>query len=148
MGRVFFEENVNDPFNTLDNVLQEYQDSNLSAIIVDFHAEATSEKKSLGHYADGRVSLFYGTHTHVATADEEILPQETAYITDIGMAGLKYSSLGMDFENIIKNFMLQTDLPKELPDHGLCIINGIFAKIDIKSKKAIEIQRVVDEVEV
>jgi len=148
MGRVFRHETLSEPFKALDTILNEHDLSTLHAVIVDFHAEATAEKKSLGHYADGRASLVVGTHTHVQTSDDYIMPKGTGYITDLGMVGIQHSSLGMDFENIVKNFLSDSTLPKIIHDHGHCIVNGIFAKIDVETRKTISIERIAEEVEV
>ncbi|OGF31532.1 metallophosphoesterase [Candidatus Falkowbacteria bacterium RIFOXYD2_FULL_35_9] len=149
-GQVFFplDEQVDNPFLTLDKILKEEKAEKPKIIIVDFHAEATSEKKGFGAYADGRVSLVFGTHTHVQTSDNYIMPKGTGYISDIGMTGIKHSSLGMDFENVISNFVHETTLPKQISTNGNCIVNGIFAKIDVESGQALDIQRIAEEVEV
>ena len=91
---------VSCPFQTIDTILQDYSDQNLDAIVIDLHAETTSEKQALGFYVDGRVSLLVGTHTHVPTADQRILPQGTAYVTDVGMVGPLNSVLGVKKEII------------------------------------------------
>ncbi len=103
IGRVFMGA-YEHPFNTADRVLDEVG-SEAHVIIVDFHAEATSEKKALGLYLDGRVSAVLGTHTHVQTADETILPKGTLYITDVGMVGAKNSVIGMNPEKAISGFL-------------------------------------------
>lgn len=148
IGQFYFEEKYANPFLTLDEILLKNQYKKPNIIIVDFHAEATSEKKSLGWYADGRVSLLVGTHTHVPTADAMILPKGTGYITDLGMVGIKHSSLGVDFENVLKNFLTEEHFPKIIKETGLCTINGIIAKIDIESGKTTKIKTVLDEVKV
>jgi hypothetical protein len=148
IGQTFFEDKYDNPFTAFDKILAETKNEKPSIIIVDFHAEATSEKKSLGFYADGRAGLFFGTHTHVPTADEDILPNGCGYITDLGMCGIKNSSLGLDFENIIKAFVTETKQPRILREHGLCTINGIFAKINIANGKTIKIQRLREEIEI
>ena len=96
MGRVFMKESLDCPFRTLDSILAQTGSEDLSAIIIDFHGEATSEKNCLGLYADGRVSAVVGTHTHIPTADNRVLPKGTAYSSDIGMVGLRDSSIGID----------------------------------------------------
>ncbi len=93
---VIFMENMACPFNTADQILQNLKNDGIKNIIVDFHAEATSEKRALGFYLDGRVSALFGTHTHVRTADGQILPQGSGYITDIGMTGAIQSVLGVE----------------------------------------------------
>ena len=110
-------------------------------IIVDFHAEATSEKCALGWYADGEASLVYGTHTHVLTADNRILPGGTGYISDIGMSGGFNGIIGMKKEAILEKFL--TSMPKkfEVCDENIRI-NGIEADIDDKTGKCLTINRV------
>ncbi len=148
IGEAFFRDDYANPFKTLDKIIKRQTKYKPQITILDFHAEATSEKKCIGEYADGRVSLVVGTHTHVQTADEQVLPKGTAYITDAGMVGLKHSSLGMDFKNILRNFLEDTAEPKLIPDHGHCIINGIFAKIYVDTGLAQSIERIAEEVTV
>lgn len=102
MGRVFMRDLLDDPFRLADVLIKEYADH---LIIIDFHAEATSEKRAFGFYVDGRVAAVIGTHTHVPTADAQILPKGTAYITDVGYVGPQQSVLGVDKDIIIQNFL-------------------------------------------
>jgi 2',3'-cyclic-nucleotide 2'-phosphodiesterase len=146
MGRVFIREDFEDPFSWADKILAKFKSQNLAAIIVDFHAEATSEKRALGFYLDGRVSAVLGTHTHVQTADEQILPQGTAYITDVGMVGARDSVIGLDKKIIIKNYLTQINEPGEIPETGWAVLNGVYLEIDPKTQKASKIQRVWKEV--
>jgi hypothetical protein len=99
---------VNCPFRALEAIAEEIG-RQTPVIIVDMHAEATSEKVALGHFMDGRVSAVFGTHTHIQTADEKILPKQTAYITDLGMTGPHDSVIGQNKENIVQRFL--TSLP-------------------------------------
>ncbi|MCP3979888.1 MAG: TIGR00282 family metallophosphoesterase [bacterium] len=105
MGRVFMGD-FEDPFRTADAILDEIGDQ-AHVILVDFHAEATSEKIALGWYLDGRVSGVFGTHTHVPTADARVLPGGTAYVTDVGMTGPYDSIIGVDREAALKRFLTQ-----------------------------------------
>jgi hypothetical protein len=148
IGRVFFRENFDCPFRAIDKILEEYKNENLAGIIVDFHAEATSEKNALGFYLDGRISALIGSHTHVQTADEKILDKGTAYISDLGFIGAKNSVIGLDKKIIIKNFLTQINEAGEIPEEGLCQINGIYLEINPKTKKAIKIERINTEIEV
>ena len=100
-GRIFLPA-IDDPFRTADGLLACVR---AKTIVVDFHAEATSEKRAMGWYLDGRVSAVVGTHTHVTTADEQVLPQGTAFITDVGMTGPHDGVIGMDRQGIIKRFL-------------------------------------------
>ncbi|MBL7960269.1 TIGR00282 family metallophosphoesterase [bacterium] len=110
-------------------------------IIVDFHAEATAEKMAFSYYVDGKVSAVLGTHTHVQTADERILPGGTAYITDVGMTGPHDGVIGMHKDAAIKKFILQTYFKFE-PSTGEGKFHGVFLKIDTQSGKAIYIERI------
>lgn len=148
LGRVFFKVNTDCPFRKLEQILEETKHERLDAIIVDLHAEVTSEKNSLGRYFDGKVSLIVGTHTHVQTADDQILPNGTAYITDVGFTGFKHGSLGVALESVMKNFLYQTPQTHEIPEHGICQVNGIFAIIKSENKLASHIERIQHEVEV
>jgi 2',3'-cyclic-nucleotide 2'-phosphodiesterase len=152
IGQVFLEdrveEKINNPFKKLDEILLETKYEKPSIILLDFHAEATSEKKSMGAFVDGKINLLYGTHTHVQTADEYIMPEGTGYITDVGMVGVQHSSLGMEFENIVRSFVSETKLPKIVPQHGLCLINGIFAKIKIGTGEVVSLERFTEYKEI
>ena len=117
------------------------QNSNIKIKIVDFHAEATSEKKALGYYLDGRVSVVFGTHTHVQTADEQILPNGTGYITDVGMCGPIDSVLGVDKDIIIKKMC--DNMPSRFETaNGPCMINGCIFEIDENTGKTLGVERV------
>ena len=138
-GTVYLENNLS-PFEVLDREIENAESEGAKIIIVDFHAEASSEKRALGFYADGRISALFGTHTHVQTSDEQILPNETGYITDIGMTGPYYSVLGITPENAI--YKMKTHLPVRFtnPD-GPCTIEGCLIEIDNKTGKTVHIER-------
>jgi len=110
-------------------------------IIIDFHAEATSEKIALGYYLDGKVSAVLGTHTHVQTADEKILDGGTAYITDIGMSGAENSVLGVKKEIIIEKFLTQLPLSHKVAT-GESILSAVEFEIDTKTRRALSIGRI------
>ncbi len=148
IGRVFFKENFDCPFQKLEQILNENKTQEFGAIIVDFHAEATSEKNTLSRYFDGQVSAVIGTHTHVQTADEQILKNGTAYITDAGMVGYKDSSLGVDLKNVVKQFFTQLPTAFELPESGTCQVDGVFVIIKPETGKAQKIERIKLDVEV
>ena len=137
-GRVFME-SLDCPFKKVTGILDEIHD-NADIIIVDIHAEATSEKLAFGYYFDGRVSAVLGTHTHVQTADERILPQGTAYITDLGMTGPVHSILGMDTNMVIKKFLTQQPVRLEV-SKGEAQLQGVVLKTSLDNKKATEIIR-------
>lgn len=128
------------PFKAADLIIQEMKNVT-KIIVVDFHAEATSEKIAMGWYLDGRVSLVAGTHTHVQTADEKILTNGTAYITDIGMTGPCNSVLGIEKGRVINKFISQMPVRFEVAK-GPAEINGIIADIDESTGKALKIQRI------
>ncbi|MBI2484467.1 TIGR00282 family metallophosphoesterase [Candidatus Uhrbacteria bacterium] len=142
MGRVFMKEHLACPFRTLDAILAEYKTKKPNAIIVDFHAEATSEKNTFGLYADGRVSAVLGTHTHVPTADERVLPDGCAYISDVGMVGLKNSSIGVEYAGIVQTFLTQMPGKFEVPETGLAILNAVLLDIDPATGKTRSIMRI------
>jgi len=109
-------------------------------IIIDFHAEATSEKIAFGYYADGKASAVIGTHTHVQTADEKVLPKGTAYITDVGMTGPSHSVIGIDVEQIIERFL--TNMPMRFETaKGEGIFSAVVIEIDEKTGRSTAIQR-------
>ena len=133
-----FMENSDNPFRCADELLKVID---TPVIIVDFHAEATSEKKAMGYYLAGRVSAVIGTHTHVQTADEQILGGHTGYITDVGFTGVKDSVLGIDKDVIIAR--LTTYYPqKHIYPDGVIRINAVIIRIDDKSGKCTGIERI------
>ncbi|WP_378952499.1 TIGR00282 family metallophosphoesterase [Pelosinus sp. sgz500959] len=140
LGRVFMPP-VDCPFRAVNQILTEIKDL-CEIIIIDFHAEATSEKAALGWYLDGKVSCVAGTHTHIQTADERILPQGTAYISDLGMVGPYNSILGVDREPVIQKFLtgLPTKFNVSMDDHTLFC--GIVLQIDDHSNKVSQIIRI------
>jgi len=144
IGRTFIG-NFDCPFRAMDQLLSELKDRQ-PVIIVDFHAEATSEKMAMGRYLDGRVSATLGTHTHIGTIDARLLPQGTAYITDIGMTGPIDSVIGDDTESVLRRFL--TMMPHRLSvGTGKTIFNAVLVGIDDESGKAISIERIDREVE-
>jgi metallophosphoesterase (TIGR00282 family) len=144
IGRTFMN-NFDCPFRAMDKLLDEVKDKP-SVIIVDFHAEATSEKMALGRYLDGRVSAVLGTHTHVGTIDAQVLPGGTAYVTDIGMAGPIDSVIGDDTESVLSRFL--TMQPHRLTvGKGKTMFNAVLVTVDDGSGKATGIERIYDEVD-
>ncbi len=139
-GRVFMS-NLDDPFEKADRLLASL-DPKVKVILVDFHAEATSEKQAMGFYLDGRVSLVVGTHTHVPTADERILPQGTAFQTDAGMTGPYESIIGMRVDKVLKRFQLQTPAPFEVAKHDVRLA-GTVVDVDEATGKARSIERLL-----
>jgi metallophosphoesterase (TIGR00282 family) len=127
-------------FETLDNILKEVKDCTVK--VIDFHAEATSEKRALGFYADGRISALFGTHTHVQTSDEEILPKGTGYITDVGMSGVIDSVLGVKAEVSIKRMKSKIPLKFEHAANGPCKMECIVFDINEIDGKTISLERI------
>ncbi len=137
-GRIFMASNE-DPFSTADRELASL-DPETKVILVDIHAEATSEKQAMGWHLDGRVSAVVGTHTHVPTADERILPNGTAYITDVGMTGPHDSVIGMEKGAIIKRFLDGLPARFEVAT-GDIQMNAVFIEVDSLSGRAVSIAR-------
>jgi metallophosphoesterase (TIGR00282 family) len=139
IGRTFMS-NYDCPFRAMDTLLSQLNPKP-KIIIVDFHAEATSEKVAMGRYLDGRVSAVLGTHTHVGTIDAQILPGGTAYVSDIGMTGPTDSIIGDDVDSVLQRFL--TMMPHHLSGgKGRPILNAIIVEIDENSGKATSIQRI------
>lgn len=138
-GRVFMHA-VDCPFRTAKKEVERLKEQT-DAVIIDFHAEATSEKIAFGHYMDGKVSAVIGTHTHVQTADETILNGGTAYITDAGMTGPAYSVIGVEIKQIIQKFL--TQIPQKFDTaKGDGVLSGVIVDIDDKNAGATAIQRI------
>lgn len=150
MGRVFFRETLDDPFRALDTILAELAEKKpeVKTIIVDWHAEATSEKYALAWHGDGRVSAVLGTHTHVPTADARIFPEGTAYVSDVGMVGAYHSMLGVEVEGPLAGFTTQLPQKFEIPESGKVQLNSVYLDIDESTGLARSIERVDREIEI
>lgn len=140
-GRTFLAPN-DDPFQKADELIAEAK-KETNIIFVDFHAETTSEKQAMGWYLDGRVSAVVGTHTHTQTADERILPEGTAYLTDAGMTGPYDGILGVEKDAVIKRFKTNLPVRFEVEEKGDIQLNGALVIIDKESGKAKEIKRIL-----
>ena len=138
-GRVFMPNHVDDPFRCVDRILREHG-QHTPVVIVDMHAEATSEKNAMGWYLDGRASAVFGTHTHIQTADERILPGGTAFITDVGMCGPFDSIIGIERELVIEGFLSQLPRKFEVAEANV-VLQGVVVGVDEKSGKARDIRR-------
>ena len=139
IGRVFMAP-LDCPFRTAANILNEVAEDGPRVVLVDFHAEATSEKQAMGWYLDGRVSAVVGTHTHVGTVDTRVLPSGTAYVTDVGMTGPMDSVIGSDSSAVLDRFL--TGLPNRLTvASGPVIMNSVLVEVDSESGKALSIDR-------
>ncbi len=139
-GRLFFKESLDCPFRKMDEILEAYEDENIDVVIVDFHAEATSEKVALGHYLDGRVTAVLGTHTHVPTADAKILPGGTAFISDVGMVGPYDSVISFDKEEAIKGWLTQMPFRFEFAK-GPVQVDAVLIEAVGKKKPAQKIEK-------
>jgi len=136
---------VHSPLTILEEIINGAKRKKVNAILVDFHAEATSEKRGLGWFADGKASLIWGTHTHTPTADLQIQPQGTGYITDLGMCGARDSVIGENKETVIESLKSKKPTMKhDLPEKGPAIIQGIYAEIE--NKKTIFVKQILEEV--
>lgn len=141
MGTVYMD-SLDCPFQIADKIIKDFEKN--SIIMVDFHAEATSEKRALGFYLDGRISGIFGTHTHVPTADNCLLPNGTGYITDLGMTGVIHSALGVKPEIIIEK--LTTKLPIKFENaNGPCKLDCAIFKINEQNFKAVDVKRLTIE---
>lgn len=138
MGNVYFSENLACPFETMDKVLKTVD---TKIIVVDFHAEATGEKGALAHYLDGKVSAVFGTHTHVQTADEQILPNGTGFITDVGMTGPQNSVLGIKSELIIEKLKGKLPVRFEVAQNPYKL-DAVVLDVDNSNGKCIGIERI------
>ena len=138
IGRVFMPGDYDDPFRAIDAALREVKDSRF--ILIDMHAEATSEKQAIGWYLDGRVTAVVGTHTHVPTADQRLLKRGTAYCSDAGMCGARNSVIGDEMDAVIGRFLSQ--LPTRLPSaDGTPVVNGLLIEADPDTGRATSIER-------
>ncbi len=148
-GQVFFEKqyrgSIGNPFFAFDEIYQaEAQKDDI--IIVDLHAEATSEKNAFAWHVDGRATIMYGTHTHIPTADTKIMPKGTAYQTDLGMTGAKDSVLGVKPENSLAVYLQQAKFKLEVPEQGPAIANALLVELD--GNKVIKLDRLQKEINI
>lgn len=140
MGTIYMEP-LDNPFSTIDRLIEDILPITKN-IFVDFHAEATSEKKAMGHYLAGRITGLFGTHTHVQTSDESILKEHTAYITDVGMCGAEMSVLGVKSEIAIAKMQYLAPV-KFIESTNPAFINCVVVEFDEKTGKAISIKRLI-----
>ncbi|TFJ94729.1 TIGR00282 family metallophosphoesterase [Lentibacillus salicampi] len=140
-GRTFLPA-IDDPFRKVDELIIQAR-KRTAIIFVDFHAEATSEKQAMGWHLDGKVSAVAGTHTHTQTADERVLPNGTAYITDAGMTGPYDAILGVDREAVLKKFFTSLPVRFEIDKKGRTQLNGLVVTVDEKSGSASKVERIL-----
>lgn len=147
MGKVFIDKAIISPFEVVDKILEANEKGEQAKIIVlDFHAETTSEKKAMAYYLDGRVTAVLGTHTHVQTADEEVMRGGTAYITDAGMAGIKDSILGCEQNAVLEQYTAGSAFKYKLAEEGEVEISGVIFDVDEKTGLARSIERVQERI--
>jgi len=143
LGQVFMKRPFDDPFSALDPVLRAHPPGGLAqAVVIDVHAEATSEKTALGLWCDGRASLVVGTHTHIPTADARVLPGGTAYLTDAGMCGDYDSVIGMDRDEPLRRFITGMAKGRFEPALGEATLSGVYAETDDRTGKAVRVAMV------
>ena len=142
-GQIYLEaQKASNPFLAADELINRARDDGANLIFVDFHAEATSEKRALGFYLDGRVTAVFGTHTHVQTADAQVLPMGTGYITDLGMTGVENSVLGVKKDIIISRLKDGSQTKFEHESEGDCALSGCIFDVDIKSGITTKVQTI------
>ena len=149
LGRVFMDVQDSDvsfglrcPFKEMDKILSLKEAKAANVILLDLHAEATSEKVAMGWYLDGRVSAMLGTHTHIPTADWKILPQGTAYLTDVGMVGPIDSVIGVKKEVIIEKFLNDSPIVFKIPEEGEVEVNGVYLETDDQTGQAKKFEKI------
>lgn len=141
-GQIYLERvNADNPFKCVDELVDRAKSDGVRFIFVDFHAEATSEKRAIGFYLDGKVSAVFGTHTHVQTADAQVLPKGTGYITDLGMTGVINSVLGVK-NDIIINRLKDNDMSRFEQASGECMLNGCIFDVDEKTGLTKAVKRI------
>jgi len=145
-GRIFMNQFVECPFRTVESLLI-FLKQKTKIIFVDFHAEATSEKNGMGYFLDGKVSGVVGTHTHVQTSDNRVLPNGTAYITDLGMCGALNSMIGMKKEPILQSFLSQMPVKFEVDLNPPALMCGVIIEVNPETGRATSIERlrIIDE---
>ena len=140
LGRLYMNTPGDNPFLAIEKILARLPE-HIKVIFVEMHAEASSEKVALGRFLDGKVSVVFGTHTHIPTADEEIFPGGTGYITDLGMTGPHESVLGRNIEPVVKSLVTQMPFQYSIASRDLRV-NGIIATVDSHTGKTLNIERI------
>lgn len=147
LGRVNMKDLVDCPFRTFDAILHA-QPQRPDITIVDYHGEVTSERNAFGWHADGRASVVYGTHTHIPTADQRILPKGTAFVTDVGMTGARDTIIGVDPETVLPGYLTGIGRRFVWPEVGMAWVHAIVADVDAATGRATHIERVSREVNI
>ncbi len=141
-GRAFINDVLDCPFKAIESLLT-FLRTKTDIILVDFHGEATSEKKTMGMFLDGRVSGVWGTHTHVQTADEMILPGGTSFITDVGSCGALYSVIGFEFKQVLQRFLIHHKFGKFIvEENGPMVLSGMIIEVDAETGKTVRVERI------
>ena len=143
-GRVFMKHALRSPFRMVERAVDEVEAAGADLVLVDVHAEATSEKQAMGYHLEGRAQAVVGTHTHVPTADTRVLPGGTAYVSDVGMTGGKESIIGFDKEDFMRLFLDRGTARIEV-SKGPAIFNAVVVELDVKGRRARNIERVYRE---
>lgn len=141
-GQVFMPQQADNPFYCIDDILKQYNLDDLSAILIDIHAEATSEKQALAWYCNGRASLIVGTHTHVPTADLRILSAGTGLVCDLGSVTAADSVIGADKERVLQRFLTQTPVALVPAENGELLFNSVYIEIDPQTRRTLKLERV------
>ena len=140
MGNIHIEPTLDSPYRFIDGVLRE-EEENFDVSILDIHAEATGEKLAIGYAYDGKINVIFGTHTHVQTADEQILPKGTGYITDVGMCGESGGVIGMSAESVVER--MRTRMPHKFKAaEGPCVANGVIFDLDPSRGVVTDVKRI------
>jgi metallophosphoesterase (TIGR00282 family) len=143
LGQVFMKRPFDDPFSAIETILKTHRiGGSVQAAIVDVHAEATSEKMAMGHWCDGQASLVVGTHTHVPTADAQILAGGTAYLTDAGMCGDYNSVIGMEKLEPLRRFITGMSSARFTPAEGSATLSGVYVETDDRTGKALKVRMI------
>ncbi|MDQ5940416.1 MAG: 2,3-cyclic-nucleotide 2-phosphodiesterase [Candidatus Dependentiae bacterium] len=140
-GRVFMHEQLACPFKGIESLLT-YLKTQTKLIFLDFHAETTSEKQGMGFFLDGKITAQVGTHTHVQTADERVLPKGTGYITDLGCCASQNSMLGMNIHSVLSRMITQLPSKFEVEENGPFALHGVVIKAEVATGKTISIERI------
>lgn len=147
IGQVFMKDQVSNPFVLLNSILESVP-KDVRIRLLDFHAEATSEKVAMGWHAEGRLSAVWGTHTQVPTADARVLPQGTGFVTDLGMSGARDSVIGVEKEGIVRAFLEGKAGGHVMPDTGVAVVQGVVFEIAVANGTCVSANRIDRQVQI
>jgi len=156
LGQVFIADKLQErwntkllnPFRVANQILEKYKDEKLSAVLVDFHTEATSEQVAMSRFLEGKVACIFGTHTHIPTSDAQILGGRTAAITDIGMTGAKDTVLGVDKDIIIDRFFNETQKSFDWPELDKAVVNALYVEVNEKTGRAKKVKLIQKDIKI